>query len=143
MTRFDDKPLWLVQKVWWAFDESHATEFGGWLCADLAFGEPVVAFTTPEAAQAEAGRLEREERAKRNPFGHGRSIEERTSMPEPVFCDWLEDAGIEPPGIDEDDDWAKWWKASSPAWTQHQRDKVWEALDLVRFFTVVELPPAS
>jgi len=143
MALFDDRTLWLVQKVWWQLDESCATRHGRWLCADPAFGEPVVAFTSRDAADAEAARREREARDDRNPFTHGKSIEQRTSMPEPVFCDWLGDAGIDPPGIDEDSDWAEWWHAHAAGWTPLQREKVWEALDLVRFFRVVELPPAK
>lgn len=143
MARFDGDTLWLVQKVWWQPDEWCETRHGRWLCADLGFGEPVVAFTIRDAAEVEAARLEAEARTKMNPFAHGKGIEDRTSMPETVFCDWLEDAGIQPPGIDQDSDWADWWQANAAGWTPHQRDKVWEALDLVRFFSVVELPPAN
>jgi hypothetical protein len=141
MARFDEQTLYLVQEVWWPLDEESESPHGRWLCIDPAFGKPCLACTSREAALAEADRRERHERADLNPFCYGHSTEERTSMPEEVLCDWLTDAGIEPPGIDEDDDWADWWASIADELTGQQRDNVWEALDLVRFYRVVELPP--
>jgi hypothetical protein len=137
---FDNKTLWLVQKVWWEVDEACSSPLGRWLCTDAEYGEPVVAFVSLKAAQAEAERLEREARVGKNPFCHERDMEERTSMPESVFCDWLQDAGIDPPAIDEDSHWAGWWEEESAGWTDLQRARVWEALDYLHFYVVVKLP---
>jgi len=141
MPQFDDKPLWLVQKVWWEQDEECTSPHGRWLCADPDFGEPVTAFLSRKAAQAEADRLELEARARANPFCYDTDLEDRTSMPEGVFRDWLTDAGLEPPIVHQDYDWADWWEWHSAGWTEQQRQKVWEALDYLHFYLVVKLPP--
>lgn len=88
-----------------------------------------------------------------NPF-HGfrqRFLEDRefhgladlTSMPEPIFLDWLREAGLEPPdarphGRTRERDWAGWWDQHSPRMTDLQRAKVWQALDRLRFYEIVE-----
>jgi len=149
MARYDKTTLWLVQKVWWEFDEDGLYAAGApgreelWRCADLDFGEPICAFTTRDAAEFEADRLECEAREGKNPFFYGRSLEDRTSMPAGVFRDWLTDAGIDPPLGKRDIDWVRWWATNSGGWTPEQRDKVWHALDRVRFYAVVELSPAK
>jgi hypothetical protein len=35
-------------------------------------------------------------------------------------------------------DWAAWWEANAPAMSDDQRARVWQALDKVRFYEVVE-----
>jgi hypothetical protein len=143
MKPFAGRTLYLVQEVWWQVDEESPSPHGRWRCIDPMFGKPLLAFTSREAAEADAARRERLERAERNPFCHGRTTQERTSMPEEVLCDWLTDAGIDPPGIDEDDDWAAWWVSIADDLSELQRDKAWEALDLVRFFRVIALSPPT
>jgi hypothetical protein len=140
MADFEGKALWLVQKVWWRIDEECSTH-ERLLCADAEWGEPVAVFVSRKAAEAEADRLSAEARDDANPFALETELEERTSMPEGVFRDWLTDAGLEPPEVGEDADWAAWWRDEARRWTAEQRDKVWQALDYLHFFIVVKLPP--
>jgi hypothetical protein len=95
----------------------------------------------PSAAEAEADARAREEDARRrvNPFHYGATWAERCHLPEPVFCDFLRDAGIDPPA-EPQPDWASWWQATAATLSEPQRARVWEGLDGVRFFTVAERP---
>jgi hypothetical protein len=137
------KKVYLVQKVRWERDWENPDWF---YCEDPELGAPVKAFTDPNAAEAFRRGLERQERANRNPFQHGQELSELTSLPEGPLRDWLLDAGLTPPK-------AKlnlavlsgWWGHHEEEMTELQRDKVWEALDRLRFYTVVDLGtlPAS
>jgi hypothetical protein len=91
-------------------------------------------------AEAEAARRERNARQRVNPFTCGADLVALTSMPEPIFLDWIQDAGFTPPTPDAWDlrDWPAWWDAL-PA-DPEPRARVWEAFDKLRFFLVVERP---
>jgi hypothetical protein len=121
-------------------------------------------------ATAETDRAAREAAAREvvNPFRCGGTWGERSHMPEPVFRDFIADAGIEPPTLvpvptTHPDgrpvtpperrklereapppgtfrDWTAWWDAVAPALSAEQRGRVWEGLDRVRFFRVEERP---
>lgn len=134
-----------------------------YLNSSLRGGAPMVlpvprsvrAFLDPVAAQEFAFRLTQGAvpwPAVINPFRglNERWMEDRTittvadvtSMPEPIFCDWLREAGLEPPAEAAIGrwlrDWASWWDQHAPRMTDHQRAKVWQALDRLRFYEIVE-----
>ena len=108
----------------------------------------LAAFADP--AEAEAYRQHRESTralpANRVcPFHCGQSLklEEVTSLPEPVFLDWLLDAGLTPPPEVATPTgprryWVPWWAQNLPHMTEAQQAKVWQAMDRVPFFEVVE-----
>ena len=81
-----------------------------------------------------------------NPFKHGgESLFYQTTMPPGVFCDFLQDRGFDPPAAGPDAvhaDWVAWWWALRPKLTPESRAAVREAMNLVRFAEVVELPAA-
>jgi hypothetical protein len=119
---------------------------------------------------AEADRVKRETAARTivNPFRCGTTWGERSHMPEHVFRDFIKDAGLEPPTIDEVPEtdeagkpltwparkakleeilppgtyrsWEAWWEAVSPTLSAEQVARVWEGLDRLRFFRVEERP---
>jgi hypothetical protein len=67
-------------------------------------------------------------------------LSDLTSLPEGPLRDWLLDAGLTPPK------WklnpvvlSGWWDHHAEEMTELQCDKVWEALDRLRFYTVVDL----
>jgi hypothetical protein len=112
---------------------------GRWLRGEGQFR--VAAFDS--ADQAEADRRRREDNARRrlNPFECGRELTELTSYPEGVLVDWVQDAGLTPPAAKRGKrDWEAWWDEVAPAAGPDQRAKVWEALDKLRFYHVVERP---
>jgi hypothetical protein len=81
----------------------------------------VATFADPDDAEAERRRLEAEARAVVNPFRCGSTLDEGR------LCDWLLDHGLEPPA--ENRDWVRWYDEGRAAMDDHQREKVWEALD--------------
>jgi hypothetical protein len=96
-------------------------------------------------AVAERTRQKRERDARNavNPFTcGGRALHYQTSLDADRLHDWLLDAGIEPPAraADGSRDWAAWWDKNYLSLSEAQKEKVWEALDRVKFFEVVERP---
>jgi hypothetical protein len=132
------KKVYLVQEVRWERDDWENPE---WLyCTDPEAGAPVKAFTDANAAEKFRRGLERQARAGRNPFQHGRELAHLTSLPEGPLRDWLLDAGLTPPKEELNVAvLSLWWEQHSEGMPELQRDKVWEALDLLRFYTVVDL----
>ncbi len=131
------KKVHLVQKVRW----EHNWEDPDWLfCPDPEAGAPVKAFTDRTAAEAFRQGLEREARVGRNPFQHGQELSDLTSLPEGPLRDWLLDAGLTPPKAKLNlTVLSGWWGHHEEELTELQRDKVWEALDRLRFYIVVDL----
>jgi hypothetical protein len=138
MTTAARKRVYLVQKVRWERNWENPKEW--YFCPDPEAGAPIKAFTDRNAAEAFRLSLERQARAGCNPFQHGHDLADLTALPEGPLRDWLLDAGLTPPK------WklnpvvlSGWWDQHAEAMTELQRDKVWEALDRVRFYTVVDL----
>jgi len=101
---------------------------------------PVKAFADLSRADAFCRERERERRERVNPFEHGRKLSDLTHFDAGRLCDWLLDAGLDPPGPKvRIVGWRKWWADTRRGLSDYQRAKVWEALDRVRFFEVVEL----
>jgi len=102
---------------------------------------PVKAFTDRAKAEEYCRMVEGRERAVKNPFEWGTELKDWTTFDAPRFRDWLLDAGIEPPKKKNSKaaDWQAWWEKGAPKLTDLQRAKVWEALNKVRYYEVVEL----
>jgi hypothetical protein len=104
---------------------------------------PVGALPTIEEAEADQGRREAEVRARiPNPFICGPDHAARSSLPEPIFQDWLRDAGIEPTqtGQNQPVNWFGWWEQAHKRLSAEQIAHVWAGLNRVRFFEVVTRP---
>ncbi|HZY87645.1 MAG TPA: hypothetical protein VFE78_22590, partial [Gemmataceae bacterium] len=99
-------------------------------------------FPTWEEAEADRRRREAVARAQVNPFlCGGPALHYQTGLDDDRLHDWLRDAGLAPPKPGKKGrDWAGWWQKAQRRMTALQREKVWEALDKVRFFEVVESP---
>jgi hypothetical protein len=94
-----------------------------------------------------------------NPLRYVRDLGRVTSLDEPRLRDWLMDAGLTPPeppaprlptvldavlhwfrpAAPDHSYWEAWWDDQSPRWTDSQRQHVWQALDRVPRFAVVEV----
>lgn len=110
-------------------------------CVRLPGATRVRSFDDPQAAYQEQKRLEAEARDRVNPFICGGSMLHcQVSLPPEALCDWLYEAGITPPPDPSrlSEPWAKWWAAEHAQWTTEQRERVWEAVDRIRFYRVVE-----
>ena len=79
-----------------------------------------------------------------NPFLYGgESLFFQTTLPPGPFCDYLQDRGIDPPALGPDADnagWVAWWGQHRPRFTDAQLAGVREAMNLIRFAEVVEVP---
>jgi hypothetical protein len=95
-------------------------------------------FPDAEPAEAECRRLEAAVRAAVNPFACGQATHERSSLDEGRLRDWMLDAGLSPP--EDVSAWAGWWAEAGAGLSEFQRERVWQACDLVRFHEVVECP---
>jgi hypothetical protein len=102
----------------------------------------LASFASADEADADCARREKNVQRLLNPFRCGNSLAVLTSFPEPVFLDWVEDAGLTPPAQGEkgERDWRGWWERLAPSFRPEQRAKVWAGLDRLRFYTVVERP---
>jgi hypothetical protein len=115
-------------------------------CFLPAPGEARIAwFDTPDEAEADCRRREREVRGRVNPFQCGPALHYLTTFPEPVFLDYLLDLGLTPPDPQPDGRrrWAEWWDAEKEERTADQTAQVWEALNRVRFFDVIARRPSE
>jgi hypothetical protein len=106
--------------------------------ARLPGAERVASFKDRAKAEADCARREEEMRHQCNPFACGGPLCYQTSLDEGRLRDWMLDVGLTPPGTDAKGGWRAWWDENHAAMSEIQRAKVWEALDLVRFFRVSE-----
>src|SRR5262245_19515089 len=94
-------------------------------------------FPDGDAATARVRQLEAEARGKVNAFCCGAVWAGRCSMPEPVFRDFIRDAGVDPPA---DTDLAKWWAAVAADVTPEANVHLWHWLFTDhRFYAVVRV----
>ena len=81
-----------------------------------------------------------------NPFHYGgETLYFQSTFPAGPFCDYLEDAGLDLPALGAETDnagWCGWWTLHRPKFTATHLAAVREAMNLVRFAEVVELPDA-
>jgi hypothetical protein len=95
--------------------------------------------TFEKRREAESDQAAREANARRrvNPFECG-TVQSLTSLPGGVFIDLLADLGLEPPALMASlkRDWLRWWLGVP----EQKRGPIWEALDRLRFYAVVERP---
>jgi hypothetical protein len=84
-------------------------------------------------------------RGRVNPFRcGGPRLHYQTAFDAARLFDWCLDHGLDPPGVtDESATWAAWWEPHREGFTPVQRTAVWEVLDRVRFYRVVESEPAE
>ena len=146
------RTLYLVIAHNWPFNE-YAFEYDAgdtYYCPDgPGEGNPVKLFADWHRAESFRRQKEQESRAEVNPFAYRvpqqpfgePCLEDHTSFDAARFHDWLLDAGLEPPAPDAkgNANWPAWWDERAPHMTDLQKAKVWEALDKVRFYEVVEV----
>jgi hypothetical protein len=116
---------------------------GRWL--SLPGADPVRLFHDRPTAEAAAREMEWDLRRRVNPFLCGAAaLHYQTSFDAARLYDWCLDHGLDPPGVTADSAaWAAWWDTHPEGFTPAQRAAVWEVLDRVRFFRVVESEPAE
>jgi hypothetical protein len=110
---------------------------------DQRAGRPERAFTARSAAEAYLRKQQQRVWCRNNPFDYEEEFAEVTSFDEPVFRDWLEDlTGLRGPEADETGraDWQSWFGEVQDRLTRDQRCRIWEQMDRVELYRIVELP---
>jgi hypothetical protein len=102
---------------------------------------PVVVSMFDDVASAEedCARREREARQGVNPFRVSKNYLATLTSLGDLFSDWLLDAGMGPPPGDEPD-WTGWFDSNNSNWDDAQFELLWQGLDRLRFFRIVERP---
>jgi hypothetical protein len=102
----------------------------------------LASFPTHDEAEAERTRRETNARTRVNPFCCEKPFEELTTLPEPIFRDWVGDTGLTPPKAKKKEpcDWASWWEETRPEMNPEQHARLWEGLNKLHFFRVDERP---
>jgi hypothetical protein len=95
------------------------------------------------AAKRERVRRELAAREVLNPFWLG-YLRDLSSQSEADVRERIRELGLPPPRPAHnpggyDDDWSDWWDQESPNWTPEQRHAVWDMLNKVRLYDVVEV----
>ena len=163
VARKDTGKAYVVVRVYWRYVDGSSPQLES---EPAGAGFPLKVFADRAAAAAHCRELERAARAKCGcPFSFGRdgvpslpSLDDYTTTPTGAFLDWLEDQGLEPPAgqraaweasrqrpasgdfqKDSWDAWVRWWVDNAGQWDADLRERVWDKLDRVRFFEVVEV----
>jgi hypothetical protein len=142
-------PAYVVQQVHWEYDDEYFYRLDGETGELGDADSPVVApqRTFLSRKKAEAWWRHREEAARgdQSPFDYGAGtnrLNDYSSLSPSAFRDRLRRAGLSPPSFGGDgqrgeDPW-RWWERNVRDMTPEQRSAVWDALDRVRFYEIVE-----
>jgi hypothetical protein len=130
------KAVFVVSRLNWR----PAPGRGWWLAPGTA---RLASFPTRDGAETERARRETNARNRVNPFRCGKALDELTTLPEPIFLDWVRDTDLVPPKPAKKGtapDWAEWWDANRPEMSGEQHARLWEGLNKLHFFRTDERP---
>jgi hypothetical protein len=139
---------YVVQQVHWEYNDEYYFRLEG-ETGELGDedSDQTALRTFLSRKKAEAWWRQREEQARgdRNPFDFGAlggDLDDYSNLSPAEFRDRLRAAGLSPPSFGENgrlrDDLAGWWQREVIDMTPEQRSAVWDALDRVRFYEIVE-----
>jgi hypothetical protein len=139
------KVVYVVQEITWRFNDMwfYREDEG-----DGPFGYPIEAFT--DRAKAESHRREKERQARKgeNPFGYGEGLDDlsTTHTTDESMAALAQELGQPLPrsygsgGYFSLQNWEDWWEWREKQLSPEQAERVWDAMDRVTFFEVLELP---
>jgi hypothetical protein len=134
---------YVVQEIHWRYNDSwnYETDEG-----DGPMGWPTRAFTSREAAEAHRREKELADRAVENPFNFGgRWCDLSTKYDTKSLLALVREMGLPEPRVYAEgwdaslDEWRDWWPGRDGGLTAEQADRLWDALDRVAFYEVVEV----
>jgi hypothetical protein len=149
--RATPRTVYVIQEFSWRFRGSREPL----LLDDGRPGKPVKAFAERGRADARCQELNRQRRATSNPFRYmpeatgGSFFDQYTTMGAAAFPALLRAEGLAPPPADslahgDEDDlarvWADWWDEHRKEWDDRLAERLWDALDRLSFYEVVEVP---
>jgi hypothetical protein len=126
------RKAYLIQESGWSYSDEYYYRGGS------ADDEVIKAYRTRE--KAEAFRLTQEDLARegKNPFEWGSFWS--TSLSEEQFLQLVEELGLPAPPYEFNCyQWMNWWAEHEDQMTSEQIQRIWEAMDLLHFFEVVEI----
>jgi hypothetical protein len=140
---------YVVQQVHWEYNDEYFyrldEETGELGDADAGGPAPLRTFLSRTKAEAWWRKREEEARGDQSPFDYGAlggRLEDYSTLSPAEFGDRLRDAGVSPPSFGENgrlrDALWEWWDHNVIDMTPSQRSAVWDALDRVRFYEIVE-----
>lgn len=112
----------------------------------------LTSFDSFDAAEADRAAREADVRARVNPFRCGTAWHALTTLPQPIYLDWLQDGGLPPPESWFEraatdtvplQEWGEWWAKLAHTLSAEQTANVWAGLNRVRFFEVIERPASA
>jgi hypothetical protein len=143
--RSSPQKVYVVQAISWRFTargSPHVIDEG-------RPGNPVKAFLDRDRAVAACRDLNRQRQAKTNPFEYrpeetgGTYLAQYTTKGEGAFLTLVRSEGLIPPVRDPDpykelfpEPWVAWWAELKD---RQQADRLWDAIDRVRFYEVIEV----
>ena len=139
--------VYVVQAINWEF-RSRGDPF---VVAEGQPGFPEKVFLDHDRASAHCRDLNRQSQAKENPFAYrpegtyGSYLDQYCTMGETAFLDFLRSEGLPPPirkanpNEYEGNPWLEWWSEHRPGWDEQLVERMWKAIDHVRFYRVMEV----
>jgi hypothetical protein len=128
------KRAFIVERFNWEPGNEEKTGF-----SRLPGSVRVACFDDASVAEADCRQREIAAQAGVNPFHcGGPALHYLTSLDNGRLRDWVLDTELDPPAPEVS--WDQWWDEESGVMSDLQKEKIWQALDKVRFFRVVEGP---
>jgi hypothetical protein len=142
-------PAYVVQQIHWEYNDEYFYRLDGETDErgdeDPDGAGPLRTFLSRKKAEAWWRQREEQARGDQSPFDYGAlmgDLEDYSSLSPAEFRDRLRAVGLRPPSFGEDgrlrDDLWGWWQREVADMTPKQRSAVWDALDRVRFYEIVE-----
>ncbi len=152
VTRPATQTVYVVQQIPWRF----TARGNPYVAVEGRPGTPVKVFANRERADVFCRDLNRQKQSKENPFRYqpeepagGSYLDFYTTRGEDAFLALVRSEGLTPPTRDRDpykdydgldsEPWVKWWQAHRPGWDDRLVARLWDAIDRVRFYEVVEV----
>jgi hypothetical protein len=142
-------PAYLVQQINWDYNDEYYFRWDG-EAGELGDGEPdalspLQTFLRRTKAETYWRKLEERARGKQNPFDYGAlggDLDDYSNLSPAEFRDRLRAVRLTPPSFGENgrlrDSLSEWWEREAPDMTPEQRSAVWDVLDRVRFYEIVQ-----
>jgi hypothetical protein len=140
--------IYVIQELSWRFRDNRCPL----LQDEGRQGKPVKAFVERSRAVTYCQHLNLQKRATANPFRYspaatsGTCLDQYTTMDEQAFLGLVRAAGLTPPvysrPADEYDiawSWGDWWEEHRKDWDERLVERLWNALDRLSFYEVVEV----
>jgi len=144
MVRSTPRTIYVVQEFSW----QGLNRSSPGIQDDERSGKPVMAFIDRARADAHCRQLNFQKRATTNPFRYVPKGADYTTMGPAPFLAFLRAEGLTPPTDYFPDDagtiwtWSEWWDGHLNEWDERLVERLWNALDRLSFYEVVEVPVA-